>query len=252
MLVNQGFDLVVVLIVDLSDLAAHRDRLSEHHIDEAQLAVNRGFDGEILFPVPYHLHVKPHVLQAFAHLPDLHRPVEAVLLGAVLHQPEAVLGQLVILLGLQKQLLGDEIVLIERLLRLVSAFLAAHLHLQLQFLLLEAQLLLFHLDHRVAEDVLLLGEVGLSVENLHVETLVAEDQDDVALADVRALLRDDCLHHAALQRAELHSGHRYHAPADADVVVELAASHLADGDCFSAHTQFPGVVAQCQPPDEDE
>ena len=122
--------------------------------------------------------------------------------------------------------------------RLVGAFLAAHLHLQLQFLLLEAQLLLFHLDHRVAEDVLLLGEVGLSVEDLHVETLIAEDQDDVAFAYVRALLRDDCLHHAALQRAELHSGHRYHAPADADVVVELAAAHLAHGDGFSAHTQL--------------
>ena len=252
MLIHLGLNLIAIQVVDLPNLRACRHALAEHHVQEAQFAVDGRLDGEVFLAVANHQHIDAHVLKALAHLRDFHRAVEAVLLGAVAHEAEAVVAELVVLFGLQEVLAGDEAVVEERLLRLVAAAVAAHLGLQLHLLLFEAQFLLLHLDHRVAQDVLLLGEFGLGVEDLHVKVLVAEDEDDIAGLDAATFLGDNLLHHAALQGADLDGGHRGHLSADADVVVELARGHRPDADVVGVDAQFGGIVAEDEPQDEDE
>ena len=252
MLVDLCLNLVTVEVVDLPDARACAHRLAEDDIQETQFAVDGRLDGEVVLALADHHHVDPHVGEALAHLCDFHRAVEAVLLGAVLHQLQAAARQLVILLCLQEVLAGDEAVFKEGFLRLVGASVTLHLHLQLQFLLLDAQLLLLHLNHGVAQDVLLLGEVGLGVEDLHVEVLVAEDEDDIAGIDAAAFLGHDLLHHAAFQGTDLDGRHGRHLSADADVVVELALGDGAHGDVVRVDAEFLGIVPEDEPEDEGQ
>ena len=178
--------------------------------------------------------------------------MEAVLFGAVLNQLQAAVREREVLLGLQVVLAGDEAIVVERLLRLVGAAIALHLHLQLQFLLLHAQLLLFHLNHCIAQDVLLFGKVGLGGEDLHVEVLVAQNKNDIARLDAAAFLCDDLLHHTAFQRTDLDGRHGRDLSADADVVVELARGDGAHGDVVRIDAEFLRVVPEDEPKDEDE
>ena len=136
--------------------------------------------------------------------------------------------------GLQVVFLGDEFVLIQGLLLLVGALEAVHLGAVLQHVLTDVQLLLLHLDLGVAEDVLLLGQLGLGVQDLQVQVVVIEDEDGVPRLHRRAFLDED---HAAFLRAQLDGRHRLHAAADADIVVELPSHSASDGQCILVHAQ---------------
>ena len=236
----------------MPNLRACRHRLAEDDIQETQLTVDGCLDGEVVLASADHHHVGAHVVEALAHLRDFHRAVEAVLLGAVLHQLQTAVGEFVILLRFQEFLAGNEAVVKQGILCLVGAAVALHVHLQLQFLLFDAQLLLFHLNHGVAQDVLLLGEVGLGGEDLHVEVLVAQDKNYISGLDAAAFLGDNLLHHAAFQGADLDGRHGRDLSADADVVVELARGDGAHGDVVRIDAEFLRVVPEDEPEDEDE
>ena len=127
----------------------------------------------------------------------------------------------VVLLSLQVVLLGDELVLVKGFLLLVGTLQAVHLRAVLQHVLPDIQFLLLHLDLRVAEDVLLLGQFGLGVQDLQVQVVVVQEKDGVAGLHAGTFFDEDLLDDAALLRAELDRRHRLHTAADADIVVEL-------------------------------
>ena len=121
---------------------------------------------------------------------ELGAAVEAVLLGTLADEVVLLEGELVVFLGLQVVFPGDEFVLIEGLLLLVGALEAVHLGAVLQHVLADVQLLLLHLDLGVAEDVLLLRQLGLGVQDLQVQVVVIEDENGVVVIGcTRPLMR---------------------------------------------------------------
>ena len=60
------------------------------------------------------------------------------------------------------------------------------------------ELVLLHRQLRVAQHVLLLGELALSIEDFEVEVGVAQLDDDVALVHLRTLVDNLLYDHAAL------------------------------------------------------
>ena len=82
------------------------------------------------------------------------------------HQIVLLQSQIVVFFCLQVLLLGDELLLIERFLLLVSTLQAVHLRTVFQHVLAYVQLLLLHLDLRVAQDVFFLRQLGLGVQDL--------------------------------------------------------------------------------------
>ena len=237
MLVYLGLYLVVRQVVDLAYLGAGGYRLAQHHVQLAQFAVDGRLDVQVVDALADEQHVAAHVVEALLELLDLHRTVNRVLHLALHHQRALALGQLVVLLRLEPLFAGDEFAAVELLVLLELAQLALHVEVELQLLLTQVELLLLHGHLGVAQEVLLLGQLGLAVENREVEVVVAEHHQHVAPTDGRALLHHDLLDDAALQRAELHGGDGLHLSRHAHVVVELALFHLRDGDGAGIHAQ---------------
>ena len=117
---------------------------------------------------------------------------------------------------------------------------------------LVAQAVLLHRHLRVAEQVLLLGQLCLGVEDLQLKVRVAQADNHVAAAHLGAFFHDELLHDAALLGAELHDGDGLHLSVDAHEIVELVALHFADAEAARVYSQRRGVVAEDDPQHEDE
>ena len=87
------------------------------------------------------------------------------MLGALTDEFVFLLRQSVVFLCFQVVLLGNEFILIECLLLLVSAAQAFYLGAIFQHVLAHVELLLLHLDLRIAQDVLLLCQFGFGVQD---------------------------------------------------------------------------------------
>ena len=147
--------------IDLADLGAGGDALTQDDVQQAQFTVDGGFHDEVAFAPANHRHIQLHILQRFLHTVDLCASIKTVLPGAFRHQIVLLQSQIVVFLGLQVVFLGDEIVLVEGLLLLVGSLETVNLCTVLQHILTHVQLLLLHLDLGVAENVLLLGQLRL-------------------------------------------------------------------------------------------
>ena len=131
------------------------------------------------------------------------------------------LCQTVVLLCFQVFLPGYQLIIIECLLLLIGPTHTVHLGAVLQLVLTDVQLLLFHLNLGVSEDILLLCQFSLGVQDLQVQIVVREHQDRVSSADLGSLLNEDFLHDTPFLRAELNGSHGLHTSADADIVIEF-------------------------------
>ena len=244
MLVNLRLDLVVAHGVDLAYLHSRSHALAQDHVQKAEFTVNRSLDGEIGLAVAYHSHIHTHIVQALLHLLDFHTAVEAVLDGALLDQFVLLAREFVVLLRLEVLLACDELFLVKGFLLLVGTAVALHVQREGELVLLHGKLLLLHLYHCVAQDVLLLGEFSFGVEDFQVELVVAQDEYGLTRPDRGTFLHDDPVHHAALLGAELDGGHRLHLAAHAYVVVELPALDRAHGESVRIDPVCPGIVAE--------
>ena len=74
-----SLDFVAVEVVNLADGRAGDDVLPQHHVEKAYLAVDGGFDVEVLLATAYHGHVEAHIAQVVAQLLQFLAAVEAVL-----------------------------------------------------------------------------------------------------------------------------------------------------------------------------
>ena len=230
MFVDLGFYLVVSDRVDLPYFHPRGHALPEHDIQKSEFPVDGGLDGQVGLAVAYHGHVLSHVVETLLHLVDFHSSIETVLDRPFLDELVFLLREFVVFFGFEILLPGDEFVLVQGGLLLVVPAAAPDIHLVGHLVLLDGELLLLHLDHGVAQDVLLLGELRLRVEDLQVKVVVAEQEKGLPGADHGTFLDQDFLHHPAFLRAELDSGHRLHLAAYPDVVVELSFLHFADAD----------------------
>ena len=79
MFINLHLDLMRTHIADLTNLCASSDALAEYSIEDAELAINRGLDGEVVLAPADHLHVELHVFETFAHPFYLSKTEKAVL-----------------------------------------------------------------------------------------------------------------------------------------------------------------------------
>ena len=95
------------------------------------------------------------------HLGNLYAAVETVLTFAVGDELKLVFGELIVLGGLEILFLCNQFLLIKSLVLFVGTACATNLYLERKLLLTDAELLLFHGNHCVAQDVFLLGEFGL-------------------------------------------------------------------------------------------
>ena len=247
-LVDLRLNLVAVEVVDLADGGTGVDVLPQHDVEEANLSVDGGLDAEVLLAAAYHGHIKAHIAQIVAQLLQFFAAVEAVLPLAFADHLQFVAGQLVVLLRFEVFLAGDEVLVPELLAALVGALGAAHFDLQREAFLTDGEFLLLHTDEGVAEDVFFLGQLGFGVEDLQVEVFVAQYKYNVASLDFSAFLGDYLLDDAAFGGAQLHRCHRHHGAADADVVVEVGAEDLADGEGVAADA----LRAAVWPHDEEE
>ncbi len=237
MLVDLGFYLVGAHGVDLADLGAAGDALAQDYVQQAQFTVDGRLHDEVGFALADHLHVQLHVVQGLFHPVDLGAAVQAVLPGALGHQLIFLPGEFVVFLGLQILFFGDKFIFIEGLLLLVGTAQAFHLRAVLQHILAHVQFLLLHLDLRVAQDILLLREFGLGVQDGEVQVVVGEDQDGISGLDLGTFLDEDGLYDAAFLRAQLDGRHRLHAPADADIVIELTLHGTRHRDRILVHPE---------------
>ena len=112
---------------------------------------------------------------------------------------------------------------------LPCTLLALAVHVERGLLCAIVEPILQHCHLCVAQEVLLLGQLSLGVENLQVEVAVAQSQYHVALVHARAFLYDFLSHDAAFLWRDLHDLYRQHLTVETHVVVELAASDIADG-----------------------
>ena len=183
MLVDAGLDLVVRQVVDLADLGALGNRLAEDYVEGAELSVDGGLDVEVLDPLAHELDAAAHTLQTLLQIADLDRAVDGVLLLTGDDQLQALDRQLVVLLGLEIFLMGNQTVLVKTPVLLVFALLALGVDGVLQPLLLEVELFLLHGHCGVPQEVLLLGQVGLALENLQSEGVVGQADEHVAFFD---------------------------------------------------------------------
>ena len=223
--------------VDLADLRAAGDALSENHIQQSKLSVDRGLHDEVVLALADHVHIQEHVLKALLHPVNLGPPVEAVLAGALADEVIFLDRELIILLCLKVLLLGDQFVLVESLLLLVSPVEFLDISPVLQLVLAHVQLLLLHLDLRVSQNVLFLSEFRLGIQDLEVQVVVAQHKDRIPCPDLGTLLDQDGLDYSTLLRGELDCRHWLYPAADPDVVVELSPCGRADGQSVLVHPQ---------------
>ena len=250
--VDLRFDLEVREVVDLSDLLARCDRLSQHDVQQADLAVDRRFDGEVADALADELHVAPHVGQIIFHLFDLHGAVERILYLPLDVQLALFLGQIPVLLGLQPLFAGDEPVCVEFVVLFEGAPLACHVEIELRLVLPQGELFLLHRDERVAQQVLLLGQFGFAVEDFERQRRVAQLHQHVAPADRGSLLDHEPFDDTRFERTQLNRRNGFDLSRHADVVVEIALRHFGDRERAGIDTQRRGVVAQQQPCGEEQ
>ena len=182
-LVNLSLYLEVREVVDLSNLLAGCDVLTQFHIKQTQFAVDGRAHFEFLLSFAHQQDVATHVGKIVLHLVHLQAAVLFVLLQAFADQLLFPFRQLVVLLGLQIGLAADEFLVVEPLILLVGTTLAFHVHTQRCSLGLVVQFVLLHRHLGVAQQVLLLGEFGFGIQDLQVEVRIRETYDDISLFD---------------------------------------------------------------------
>ena len=245
--VNLSLDLEVREVVDLSNLLAGCDVLTQFHIEQTQFAVNGRAHFEFLLSFAHQQDVATHVGKIVLHLVHLQAAVLFVLLQAFADQLLLPFRQLVILLGLQIGLAADEFLVVEPLVLLVGTTLAFHVHTQRCSLGLVVQFVLLHRHLGVAQQVLLLGELGFGIQDLQVEVRIRETYDDITLFDRRTflghLLHDD----AAFFGRNLHHLDRHYRTVQSHIVLELGIRHLADGQAIRLNPHRGAMVAENHP-----
>jgi hypothetical protein len=103
--------------------------------------------------------------------------------------------------------------------------------------LLEQQGALLAVELRVALDVERVEQLGLRVDRVALQGRVGEAQDQVALFDELAALRDDLVDAAAFFDVQVHRGAGLDAAIERVVVEELAFLHRGGGDARGLHAQ---------------
>ena len=106
------------------------------------------------------------------------------------------------------------------------------------------EFLLFHRDHRITQDVLLLGKLGLGVKYLKIKVVVGKFKDRFSGLDGGAFLDDDLLDGTAFERADLDRDHWLYLTAHTDIVVELSVRDLADRDRVLVNPEGLGIVSE--------
>ena len=233
MLVDHRLDLIVGKVVDLADHLSRRNVLAEDDIQQAQLAVDLRAHVEVLLALVDQDDVAPHVGEAHLHLFHLDGARDGILAQPLDDEVELLRGQLVILFCLQEILAGDQLFLIEFLLLVVGTAGTGHLHVELRLLELVVELVLLHRHLRVAEEVLLLGQLRLGVEYLQIEARVGEAE-------------------VALLGAELDDRNRLYLAVDPHEVVELVFSDVANAQSAGIDLECRGVIAKNDPSDKDD
>ena len=252
MLVDHRLDLVVGKVVDLADHLSRRNVLAEDDIQQSQLAVDLRAHVEVLLALVDQDDVAAHVGEADLHLLHLYGARDGVLSQPLDDEVELLRRQFVILFCLQEILAGDQLFLIEFLLLVVGTAGTGHLHVELRFLELVVELVLLHRHLRVAEEVLLLGQLRLGVEYLQIEARVGEADDDIAFLHLRALLDDPLTDDTALLGAELDDRNRLYLAVDPHEVVELVFSDVANAQSAGIDLECRGVIAKNDPSDKDD
>ena len=250
MLVNLRLHLEVGEVVYLSDVLSGSDVLSQLNVEQSEFAVDSRAHLELVLAVAHQEHVLAHVVEVVLHLRHLHVAVETVLLQALRDKTLLAACELIVLTTLQIHLLADEALLVEACVLFVGAALAVAVGVERSLLGTVVESVLLHRHLRVAQQVLLLGEFGLSIQNLQVEIAVAESEYHVALSDACTLLHNLLAHYAALLGRDLHHLDRQHLSVETHIVVELAASDVADGDVCGVYGHRTGGCAEHYPHEE--
>ena len=72
MLVYLSLYLVGFEVVDLAYLHSGGNILAKYNIQKTEFSFYRGGNGEVVFPLPYHIHVQTHIGKALVHLLDFY------------------------------------------------------------------------------------------------------------------------------------------------------------------------------------
>ena len=200
----------------------------------------------MFFPPADHLHVHPHVIQAFLHLLDLYAAIKTVLDGPVLDQLQTTFGQFVIFFRLQIDLFRNQVFLIKLFLCFIRPTIPFDFHLQLKHFLMHVQLFLLHRDQGITQEVFFLCQVGFRIEDLHIQILILQFEDLIARLHLCSFFDEDIMHHARLQRTDLNGCHRLYLSTHPNIIVKLSGDHFTDRHRIRIDTKRTHVIPQQQ------
>ena len=86
---------------------------------------------------------------------------------------------------------------------------------------------------------------------MQVEVFITQYQDNVASLHFSAFLDHNLLHYAPFGRANLNGGHGHDGTVDTDIVVEVGAEDLADGEGVAADALGTAVGSHDEVQDEE-
>ena len=222
---DAGAHLVGVEHIDLGDADALRDRLPDLRPQSAELPIDGRPHGEVLQAAPQEGEVVIDQFQAGIDLPFLTSTEQRIVADVGLQQVAAFQRQLVLLPAPLVLLRRHQVALLQALVQAVGALQLLQVVLQLQQLLLPGVGLLVHGKPRGAQVVLLVQQLRLAVDGVHLELLVGQAQDGFARLDGMAVLQEDLLDHPALHGVQEHGADGLHGAGDRDVLAELTLDH---------------------------
>lgn len=110
-----------------------------------------------------------------------------------------------------------------------------------------AQLVLLHGELCVAQHVLLLGQLTLSVEDFEIEIGVAQPNNNVAFVHLSTLINDFLHDDASLFGRDLYHLNGHHVAVEAHVVIKLLVLNRSDAQSAVVHLERRSEVAHSQP-----
>ena len=189
MLVDLRHHLVIVQHVDLPDLAAGTHHLTDLRVQVAQLPVDRGTHVKPGITFPRQSQITPGILHFLLEHNDLRVAANGIFRLFLRHQFPVVNGVLVIFLGHQILLLGDQPLLEKLLILQVFSFL-----LQRQPFLLQVQLLPFQIQQAILHGILFLGKPILAIQYLRFQMLTFQPDNNLARLHHFSLFHENLLH----------------------------------------------------------
>ena len=166
MLVDLRLNLEIAQIVDLAHHLPGRDTLPQLHIQQTQLAINRGTHLQLALAFPHQQDIATHIGQIVLHLFHLDTAVLVIHLQPFPDQRLLLLRQFIILLRLQVLLFRDQFLPVETFVLFEDPAFAHHIHFQRGVFRLVVQLVLLHRHLRIAQQVLLFGQFRLRIQDL--------------------------------------------------------------------------------------